>query len=400
VATKISANVQNLTQHLKNLGLSDKETKDGYFVAPKSGTGKEFIIFLPEKNRFSVAYTKKTRKDFLTNELLPNLMKFNGAKYQMVPKNSTAGQISFAGSQIYIIAKLIAMKGAGASKGAAFEYDLEKDFKSSIAGTNVFVYPDFMKEFEQTVLKGAKVIDVDVTGKENTPRPLKFDAQGIYCSLRGGRRTTDIGSGLADVKVKVRTQAGVMKVIDLSAKYGKTVTFFNSGLGTGTFPPSGAFPPEFFQMGTLQDGGPGDRILKLFGLDPQRFREVFTSYKEKDSGVIQPKKAPKAIEEVVLNGPQKKELQEFLKTIIGQNYYLLHLDDKKKVHIFEMTQQFLEKAAMPITNLTIEYPVGGSAKRINIKLETVMYKLTFNIRSKAAGVTYPTHIMCDYEFKH
>jgi hypothetical protein len=153
-------------------------------------------------------------------------------------------------------------------------------------------------------------------------------------------------------------------------------------------------------MGTLQDGGPGDRILKLFGLDPQRFREVFTSYKEKDSGVIQPKKAPKAIEEVVLNGPQKKELQEFLKTIIGQNYYLLHLDDKKKVHIFEMTQQFLEKAAMPITNLTIEYPVGGSAKRINIKLETVMYKLTFNIRSKAAGVTYPTHIMCDYEFKH
>lgn len=400
MANKINANVQNLTQHLKRLGLSDKESKDGYFVAPKTGTGKEFIIFLPEKNRFSIAYTKKTRKDFLTNELLPNLMQFNGAKYQMVPKNSTAGQISFSGSQIYVIAKLIAMKGAGASKGAAFEYDLEKDFKSLIEGSNTFVYPDFMKEFEEMVLKGSKVIDVDVTGKENTPRPLKFDGQGIYCSLKGGTRTTNIGSGLADVKVKIKTPTGVPKTLDLSAKFGNTVTFFNSGLGSGTFPPAGAFPVSFFDTGTLNENGPGDKILKLFGLDQQRFREVFTSYKEKDSGMLKQPKAPKAKEVIALSGPQKKELQEFLKTIIGQNYYLLHLDNKKHIHIFEMTPQFLEKAAMPTTNLTIEYPVGGSAKRIDIKLETVLYELNFNIRSKAAGVTYPTHIMCDYKFKH
>lgn len=394
---KVTANVQNLTKFLKDLGISSTENKNGYFVAPKTATGKEFIIFLPEKNRSNIQYTKKSRTDFLKNELLPSLSNFNGAKYQLIPKNSTAGQISFSGSQIYIIPKLIAMKGAGASQGAAFEYDLEKDFNSLISGTNKFIYPDFIKEFENNVLKGDKVVSVEVTGKENTPRPLKFDSQGLYCSLRGGPRTTDIGEGLADVKVKVRSKSG-MKTYDLSAKFGNTVTFFNSGLGSGTFPPSGAFPEDEFKSGTFKDKR-GLAILELFGLDPKRFRDVFVNYKEK-TGVIK-KAAPKAVEKVNLTSKRKNELQEFLKTVIGKNYYLLHLDNKKHVHMFHMTEKFLEDASsITSSDLSIEYPVGGSAKRIDIKLETKLYELNFNIRSKAAGITFPTHIMCDYRFKH
>jgi len=71
------------------------------------------------------------------------------------------------------------------------------------------------------------------------------------------------------------------------------------------------------------------------------------------------------------------------------------------VHLFVMTEKFLQEAStITSSNLTILYPVGGSAKRIDIKLETKLYELNFNIRSKAAGITYPTHIMCDYKFKH
>jgi formylglycine-generating enzyme required for sulfatase activity len=33
--------------------------------------------------------------------------------------------------------------------------------------------PNFMKEFEKTVLKGGEVVSVEVTGKENTPMTLK-----------------------------------------------------------------------------------------------------------------------------------------------------------------------------------------------------------------------------------
>ena len=119
MATKVTATAILLTKALKDLGISDKENKNGYFTAPKTAVGKEFVIFLPEKNRANETYTKKSRKDFLTNELLPHLTKFNGAKYEFIAKNSTAGQISFTGSQIYIIAKLIAMKGAGAKIGRA-----------------------------------------------------------------------------------------------------------------------------------------------------------------------------------------------------------------------------------------------------------------------------------------
>lgn len=400
MATKVNASVQNMTKHLKDLGLSDKENTNGYFLGPKSGGGSKFVIFLPAKNRMDIPYTKKTRKDFLTNELLPTLSNFNGAKYDTVQKNSSAGQVSFMGSQVFIIAKLIASKGAGASKGVAFEFDLEKDFNQHKEGSNRFIYPEFMKEFNDMVLKNGEITNVEVTGKENTPRPLKFDGQGLYCSLRGGARTTKIGSGLADLKLMVKNSSGRMETVNLSAKFGNTVTFFNSGLGKNTFPPAGAFPDEFFKTGMLKEDGPGDRILKLFGIDPQRFKDVFEGYKPKEGLLTSPKKAEKAIEMVTLTGQQKTELQAFIKTIIGEDYWLLHLDNRKHIHMFEMNSTFLSKAAMPTTNLTIEYPVGGSAKRIDIKLETTLYKLNFNIRSKQAGAIYPTHIMCDYSFKH
>jgi hypothetical protein len=396
--TKVTPTVQNITKLLTNLGVSDSENLTGYFEGPKSATGKKFIIFLPQKNRLGQAYTDKGRKDFLVNEFLPNLIGFKGPKFEIVKKNSTGGQISFTGSQIFIITKLIAKKGAGASKGAAFEYDLEKDFNQMIKGTNKFLYPDFMKEFRDKVIKDGTVISVEVTGKKNTARPLKFDTKGIYCSMQGAARKTDIGEGLADVKVKVK-YGNVVKTLNLSAKYGNTVTFFNSGLGSNTFPPSGAFPDDEFKSGVFETES-GLAILELFGLDAQRFRNVFVKYKEK-SGVMKKVKAPKYEETVQITTKRKVELTGFLKTIIGHNFYLCHLDDKKNVHLFNMTEKFLDEAAsITSTNLKILYPIGGSAKRIDIKLETKLYELTFSIRSKAAGITYPTHIMCDYKFKH
>ena len=398
MATKVTATVQNITKLLTDLKVSNSENLTGYFEGPKSATGKKFIIFLPQKNRLGQAYTDKGRKDFLVNELLPNLTGFKGPKFEVVKTNSTGGQISFTGSQIFIITKLIAKKGAGASKGAAFEYDLEKDFNQLIKGTNRFLYPNFMKEFQDTVIKDGTVISVEVTGKENTPRPLKFDTKGIYCSMKGGARTTDIGAGLADVKVKVK-HGNVTKVLDLSAKFGNTVTFFNSGLGRGTFPPSGAFPNDEFKSGVFKTES-GLAILELFGLDPKKFRDVFVKYKEK-SGVMKKTAAPKNEETVEITAKRKAELTGFLKTIIGHNFYLCHLDDKKNVHLFVITEKLLDDAStITSNNLKILYPVGGSAKRIDIKLETKLYELNFNIRSKAAGVTYPTHIMCDYKFKH
>jgi len=45
------ANVQTVKQALKKAKLveiTDEKELNGHFIAPKSATGKEFIIFLPE----------------------------------------------------------------------------------------------------------------------------------------------------------------------------------------------------------------------------------------------------------------------------------------------------------------------------------------------------------------
>jgi hypothetical protein len=63
MATKTTATAILLTKALKDLGISEKENKNGYFIAPKTAVGKEFVIFLPEKNRVNETYTKKSRKD-------------------------------------------------------------------------------------------------------------------------------------------------------------------------------------------------------------------------------------------------------------------------------------------------------------------------------------------------
>lgn len=402
--TQKTISVDALTKHLQSLGLRKNgktiSDKAGHFEAPSSGSGSKFVIFLPEKNRTNMEYTKKTRATFLEKELMPNLNMFKGVKFDdKNQQNSSAGQISFTGSNIFIIAKLLAMKGSGASKGAKFEENLEKDFNHYKNHTNVFIHKTFMEDdFKNKILDDAEIISVKGTGALNTKRPLKFDSSGIYCSVEGGQRTSDIGMGLADLIITIKKQNQI-KEIPISAKFGKTVTFFNSGIGSQNFPPKGAFSPEEFQKGFIDsENEKGLAILDLFGLDAQKFIGVFTNYKPKFGQVL---KSQKEIVEGELTPQRKKNLEEFLKTVIGQGYWLLHLDDNGSIHSFNMTEQFLAKASKITSNkLIIEYPTGGSAKRVNIKLDTELYKLTFNIRNKQAGLTYPTHIMCDYEFKH
>ena len=137
-------------------------------------------------------------------------------------------------------------------------------------------------------------------------------------------------------------------------------------------------------------------FLYLFGLDAQKFTGVFTGYKPKFGKVLRGEKETISAK---LTPARKAKLENFLKTVIGSGYWLLHLDNRNEVHIFKMTTQFLNKAStITSSDLSIEYPVGGSAKRVNIKLDTELYSLTFNIRNKQGGI-YPSHIMCDYKMK-
>jgi len=376
-----TATVQTLTAALKKLKLiqiTDEKALDGHFLAPKSATGKEFVILLPEQ------YGKKDRGTFLQNTLGPALKDLK-PKYDARSTKSTAGALTFTGSQVYIIAKLLSAKGGGGNKGIDFEKNLEKDFNLLIADKTNYFYKDFINTFVDEISPD-KVKKVEPVGGLNTPRPLALDNGKLYVSVRGGPRRENIGDGLADLVVHTHNN----KKINLSLKYGSTVTFFNSGVGK-------IFKEESFKKGDFSESPVANKLIELLHLDPIRFRNVFMNYKAPDP-LAKKGKAEKDEVVVRLTAKQKADLESFLRTVIGHGYVLVHEHSDHSVSHYHITPKFLDTATNITTPLTIQYPVGGSAKRVDIRLETDIFKLNFNIRNKQGGIL-PSHIMCDYKIK-
>lgn len=376
----MAATVITLKKALTDSGLieiSDPKKMDGHFIAPKSTTGKEFVIFLPEQ------YSKKDRSGFLQNTLAAALKPLK-PKFDLRHKGSSAGALTFMGSQVYVVAKLAAAKGGGGNKGIDFEKNLEKDFKTLIAEKSNFMYKDFMFDFPAKLKK--KIISVDPVGGLNTPRPLALSGGELYVSVRGGSRNENIGMGLADLMLTTADN----KKISLSLKYGSTVTFFNSGVGK-------IFNAEDFKKGDFSNSPIAQELFDLFGIDSTRFRNVFLNYKAPDP-LAKKGKSEKEEETIVLTQAQKQKLERFIRTVIGHGYVLVHEHSDHSIDYYEMTPKFLDKAANIISNITILYPKGGSAKRIDIKVETDIFHLNFNIRNKQGGIL-PSHIMCDYKIK-
>ena len=136
-------------------------------------------------------------------------------------------------------------------------------------------------------------------------------------------------------------------------------------------------------------------IFKTFGIDPVKFRKVFTDYVEPAPG----QKKTKAPKEIKFFKADRLKMENLIKTAIGYDYMLCHLDNKGEIHIQNMTEQYLRQAAtLETEKVQINYPIGGSAKRVDMVVETKKFTLKWNIRNKQAG-RYPTHIMCDYVMK-
>lgn len=376
------ATVQSLKMALKKaklIEITDEKNLNGHFIAPKSATGKEFIIFLPEQ------YSKKDRGNFLS-DTLSNALRDLKPKYDPRSTKSTAGALTFQGSQLYIVAKLLAAKGGGGNKGIDFEKNLEKDFKLLLEDKTNYFYKDFINAFVKEISPD-KVAKIESVGGLNTPRPLSVANGKLYVSVRGGPRNENIGMGLADLMVHTTKN----KKIPLSLKYGSTVTFFNSGVGK-------IFTVEDFKKGDFSKNEIAKALIDMFGIDPIRFRNVFMNYQAPDP-LAKKGKAEKEEVTIQLSATKKRDMENFIRTVIGHGYVLVHEHNDHSVSHYNMTEKFLDKASKIISSVTILYPKGGSAKRIDIKLETEVFHLNFNIRNKQGGIL-PSHIMCDYKIKH
>jgi len=248
--------------------------------------------------------------------------------------------------------------GSRENKGNQFEKDYYLNLKHSLKNP-IFNY-----------IKG-NIKEIVHEGLLNKKRPLIIkDKNNIYI----GDNNFKIGNIISDITIKTN-----IRDYYLSLKFGKTITFINSGIIK-------YLSKEEIIKGNINNKN-GIILLNLLGIDKKKFCNIFNSYNPNNRII---KKEVIDITEHINNITFKT----FLKSIIGFNYILVH-KNQNKTNIINMTEEKM-KSICNIKKANIFYPINGCAKRIDIIIEMKGLKMKINLRNKQGGI-YPTHIMADYE---
>jgi len=266
--------------------------------------------------------------------------------------------------------------------GIKFENDFYESLRCELACDNKNTpYAREAKSLIEQIGKEVNVgySDVEAVGGKNQPRPLAGGGSGLYVTA-GGSKTKDIGGTVTDIT----TYWGPKKdPVFLSLKYGSTLTFINSGVGR-------IFTPDDYKKYFEGYTNPiGKEIFRMFGIDPITYAKVFNDYPHKT-------KMPTVD---VTNKCDKAAIQDLLQYAIGYGYWMVHGGTSGGVKMYEMDQAYMKKASRITGSVKLMY--GGSqgkGKRLDIHLESSVYKFMFNLRNKQSGL-YPSHIMCDYKKK-
>jgi hypothetical protein len=217
-------------------------------------------------------------------------------------------------------------------------------------------------------------------GSANQSRPIEASNGGFVISTPGGA-TENIGKTVTDITYFY----GVKKnPVYLSLKYGPTLTFFNTGVGS--FFPS----TEVIDQNITNDAGLN--LLKMFDIDSLLFCKSFLDTNDPARGGKLPNMTAKNISKV--------KIANLLRSGIGFGYWMVHNDGRGNVDCYPMTQQYMNDSATIKGNVQIYYGrMNGNGIGVNMTCESKHYKFTFNIRNKQASGPYPTHMMCDYKKK-
>ena len=217
-------------------------------------------------------------------------------------------------------------------------------------------------------------------GSANQSRPIVSSNGGFIISTPGGA-TEDIGKTVTDVTYLY----GVNKTpVYLSLKYGPTLTFFNTGVGS--------FFPSTEVINQNITTTAGLNLLKMFDIDPLLFCKSFLDTNDPARGGKLPN--------MTANNVDKAEIKKLLKSGIGYGYWMVHNDGTGKIDWYEMSKQYMNDSATITGNVQIYYGrMQGNGIGVNMTCESQNYKFTFNIRNKQASGAFPTHMMCDYKKK-
>lgn len=258
------------------------------------------------------------------------------------------------------------------NRGNLFEPQFAQALENWWAGEEVdknmlAAIEDLNKEYD---ISNAEKFTVNVVGGENTRRPLEFGSKIVLSNTKGSG--FDIGTSVTDITLNIDD-----KEVYLSLKLGGTTTFFNVGVRT-------ILTPQEIKSGKIRNVN-GLKLLKLFGIDPDLFCQVFNGTLEKQ---VVDKNAKY----------DKSGLETLLQSGIGYGYHVIHKKGKK-IDSYNMSETKMKSAARP-GKVTIYYGgKTGKGKRVNVEFESSMYKFSINIRDTQGKDGYPTRMMCDFKSK-
>lgn len=263
------------------------------------------------------------------------------------------------------------------NKGGQFEDDLTNDLNAWWEGSEKYQNPasgpiieELAKHYKWNKAKTFKAVQM---GALNQKRPLVFSGKDVFIGTSGD---PNIGKTVTDITVTADN-----KEVYLSLKATGTVTFFNAGVARIFL------PDEMKKSGTVKNAN-GLSLLKILGLDPQRFAAVFNSY----GGTV------KRFTEDVTKKIDRPRMIKMLKSGIGYGFHYVHAKRPTEIHHFQMDQAKMNSLANPMRCIAYYGGKTSGGKRVDIEVDTPYISLKFNIRNKQGGV-YPSHIMCDYVFK-
>jgi hypothetical protein len=262
------------------------------------------------------------------------------------------------------------------SKGLGFEGELVADLNLfnaegiSEANKDQYKYPDLIIEISKELGLKPGNFEVIPEGAKNQSRPLGFKSGGPVVEFSQG----SAAETLTDITIK----KGDTKYY-LSAKFGNTLTFFNSGV-------TKFLPANEIKAGKITNSD-GIALLDTFGIDNETFCKVFNDYPDanfsEQNGASTNYDIPK--------------MKNLVKSGIGEGYYMVKAGGKSS-QFEEIDSQYADTASDVSAPIVYYGGIGGNGKRVDVTFESPTYKFKINIRNKQGGL-YPSHIMCDYTKK-
>lgn len=266
------------------------------------------------------------------------------------------------------------------NRGNFFESDFINNFESK-----------YREDMEKSLgMKSGELFGSVLTqlGGQNNSRPLNISGKSVLVGSKKGAAC--VGDDVVDVELNYPEDMKKDK-LNLSLKWGKTVTFINCGVKK-------LFPEKAFNdAANGADYVPsqeGKALLDMLGIDYNRFAEVFNTYGGK--------RTKSQHDSVDVTGHLKgsRIFKDFMESVVGYGYILVHQYENGETHYYDLsTARDMKKFIGNLQSAEIQYPTGGSAKRVNVKIEFDKLSLNINIRSKDGSVN-PTHIMADYIVKN